>query len=84
MNGWNTGQYVDNGGPQNEFVIPKGFLTARGENTIAPAITPEQPGVGPDSAELVARGSVLGGVPSRQNDSPGYEAVFGTADSRRR
>ncbi|MGW0940875.1 beta galactosidase jelly roll domain-containing protein, partial [Streptomyces sp. NPDC002666] len=47
VNGWNTGQYVNNVGPQREFVIPAGFLKAQGDNTIALAVTAEQPGVGP-------------------------------------
>ncbi|HEY9331489.1 MAG TPA: beta-galactosidase [Streptomyces sp.] len=75
VNGWNTGQYVNNVGPQKEFVIPAGFLKARGENTVALAVTAEQPGVGPDSVELVNQGTVLGGVAGTQNTAPGYAAV---------
>ncbi|MFE7708118.1 beta-galactosidase [Streptomyces sp. NPDC057486] len=77
VNGWNTGQYVNNVGPQDEFVTPSGFLKARGANTIALAITAEQPGVGPDAVRLVDRGTVLGGVGGGQNASPGYHAVLG-------
>ncbi|GAA3475820.1 beta galactosidase jelly roll domain-containing protein [Streptomyces yanii] len=77
VNGWNTGQYVNNVGPQDEFVIPSGFLKARGANTIALAITAEQPGVGPDAVRLVDRGTVLGGVDGGQNASPGYHTVLG-------
>ncbi|MFD5654045.1 beta-galactosidase [Streptomyces sp. NPDC127039] len=82
VNGWNTGQYVNNVGPQNEFVIPSGFLKARGPNTIALAVTAEQSGVGPDSVELVNQGTVLGGVPSGQNTSPGYRQLFGASGAR--
>ncbi|KRV48371.1 beta-galactosidase [Wenjunlia vitaminophila] len=77
VNGWNTGQYVNNVGPQNEFVIPSGFLKARGTNTIALAVTAEQPGAGPDAVRLVDRGTVLGGVDGGQNPSPDYRAVHG-------
>ncbi|MFJ3706788.1 beta-galactosidase [Streptomyces sp. NPDC090053] len=83
VNGWNTGQYVNNVGPQTEFVIPSGFLTAQGQNTVALAVTAEQPGVGPDSVQLVNQGTVLGGVDGRPNASPDYKTVFGTAAKRR-
>ncbi|MDI3422172.1 beta-galactosidase [Streptomyces luteolus] len=82
VNGWNTGQYVNNVGPQQEFVIPSGFLKERGKNTIALAITAEQTGVGPDSVELVDRGTVLGGVSGGQNESPGYRELLGAERSR--
>ncbi|MFD8203028.1 beta galactosidase jelly roll domain-containing protein [Streptomyces sp. NPDC003470] len=84
VNGWNTGQYVNDVGPQQEFVVPSGFLRARGENTVALAITAEQSGVGPDSVRLVHRGTVLGGVQAGQNASPGYGELFGAARSRER
>jgi Glycosyl hydrolases family 35/Beta-galactosidase jelly roll domain/Beta-galactosidase, domain 2/Beta-galactosidase, domain 3 len=70
VNGWNTGQYVNDTGPQREFVVPSGFLRMRGENTIALAVIAEQPGVGPDAVRLVDRGTVLGGVPGGQNPAP--------------
>lgn len=82
VNGWNTGQYVNNVGPQKEFVIPAGFLKARGENTIALAVTAEQTGVGPDSVELVNQGTVRGGVAGRQNAAPGYATVHGKPTAR--
>ncbi|WP_405902199.1 beta-galactosidase [Streptomyces sp. NBC_00656] len=75
VNGWNTGQYVNNVGPQKEFVIPAGFLKAQGENTLALAVTAEQAGVGPDAVALVNQGTVLGGVAGTQNTAPGYAAV---------
>lgn len=83
VNGWNTGQYINDVGPQKEFVIPSGFLKPHGDNSIALAVTAEQSGVGPDSVELVNQGTVLGGVPGKQNASPGYEALFGTGTARR-
>ncbi|WP_239109690.1 beta galactosidase jelly roll domain-containing protein [Streptomyces coelicoflavus] len=71
-------------GPQNEFVVPSGFLRARGTNTIALAVTVEQSGVGPDSVELVNQGTVFGGVPAGQNTSPGYRDLVGDAGARGR
>lgn len=82
VNGWNTGQYVNNVGPQKEFVIPAGFLKPQGDNIIALAVTAEQAGVGPDSVALVNQGTVLGGVPSGQNTAPGYAAVHGRRTAR--
>ncbi|MFJ6463049.1 beta-galactosidase [Streptomyces sp. NPDC091387] len=82
VNGWNTGQFVNNVGPQREFVIPSGFLKAHGDNTVALAVTAEQSGVGPDSVELVNQGTVRGGVSAGQNASPDYEAVFGKRTAR--
>ncbi|TXS01603.1 beta-galactosidase [Streptomyces sp. col6] len=76
VNGWNTGQYVNNVGPQQEFVIPSGFLDPHGENTVALAVTAEQSGVGPDSVRLVNQGTVLGGVGGGQNAAPDYADVF--------
>ncbi|MFD7160566.1 beta-galactosidase [Kribbella sp. NPDC059898] len=76
VNGWNTGQYVNNVGPQNEFVIPSGFLNRHGPNTIALAVTAEQPGVGPDGVRLVVRGTVRGGVGGRSNPAPDWAALF--------
>ncbi|THA71052.1 beta-galactosidase [Streptomyces sp. A0958] len=75
VNGWNTGQYVNNVGPQQEFVIPSGFLKPHGDNTVALAVTAEQSGVGPDSVRLVNQGSVLGGVAGKQNEAPDYAAL---------
>ncbi|MEU9089417.1 beta-galactosidase [Streptomyces sp. NPDC048428] len=82
VNGWNTGQYVNNVGPQKEFVIPAGFLKAQGDNTIALAVTAEQSGVGPDAVELVNQGTVLGGVAGKQNAAPDYAAVAARRTAR--
>ncbi|MEK8142132.1 beta galactosidase jelly roll domain-containing protein [Streptomyces sp. M10(2022)] len=53
VNGWNTGQFVNNVVPQEEFVIPSGFLKPNGDNSVALAVTAEQSGVGPDSGQGV-------------------------------
>ncbi|MDN5797961.1 MAG: beta-galactosidase [Intrasporangium sp.] len=76
VNGWNTGQYVNNVGPQREFVIPSGFLEP-GANTVALVVTAEQAGVGPDSVSLVNRWTVAGGVGAQPNDAPGWAQLFG-------
>ncbi|MEV5603573.1 beta-galactosidase [Streptomyces sp. NPDC052299] len=76
VNGWNTGQYVNNVGPQREFVIPSGFLKPHGDNTVALAVTAEQTGVGPDSVRLVEQGTVLGGVGGGPNTAPDYADLF--------
>ncbi|MFC6704559.1 glycoside hydrolase family 35 protein [Flexivirga alba] len=76
VNGWNTGQYVHNIGPQQQFVIPAGFLKP-GANSIALAITAEQAGVGPDSLTLVNDWTVRGGVGGKANTSPTWSEVFG-------
>ncbi|HET8599997.1 MAG TPA: beta-galactosidase [Segeticoccus sp.] len=76
VNGWNTGQYVNNVGPQDEFVIPSGFLKP-GTNTIALAVTSEQGGVGPESVSLVDHGAVLGGVRQATNPAPDWSDLFG-------
>ncbi|MER5276454.1 beta-galactosidase [Streptomyces sp. NPDC002809] len=82
VNGWNTGQYVNNVGPQKEFVIPAGFLKPQGDNTIALAVTAEQSGVGPDAVGLVNQGTVLGGVTGKQNAAPDYAAVAARRTAR--
>ena len=76
VNGWNTGQYINNIGPQREFVIPAGFLKP-GANTVAMAVTAEGAGIGPDSVSLVNRWTVTGGVGGRPNDAPGWQTLFG-------
>jgi beta-galactosidase GanA len=38
VNGWNVGQYVNDLGPQQVFVLPEGILKHRGENTLALAV----------------------------------------------
>lgn len=76
VNGWNTGQYVNNIGPQQEFVIPSGFLKP-GANSVVLAITAEDAGVGPDAVRLVNRWTVAGGVKPRVNDAPTWKELFG-------
>ncbi len=44
LNGWNLGQYINNVGPQHTFVLPNGILKAQGANTLAIAVTTNDPG----------------------------------------
>ncbi|WP_194949893.1 beta-galactosidase [Actinomyces trachealis] len=54
VNGWNTGVYIGDMGPQNSFTVPQGFLNLKGENTIAIAVASKEAGAGPDSVTLTA------------------------------
>ncbi len=79
VNGWNTGTWVGNVGPQSRFTIPSGFLNKSGENTLAIALTTERDAQGPDSITLVDRGTSLGGVPTTLNTAPDYTLPVVTA-----
>nr|WP_284500861.1 beta-galactosidase [Bowdeniella massiliensis] len=54
VNGWNTGVYIGDIGPQTSFTIPSGFLNPRGENVIAIAVAAKDDGMGPESVTLRA------------------------------
>jgi beta-galactosidase GanA len=63
LNGWNVGKYVNNLGPQRDFVLPAGLLDEHGRNTLALAvIAPEPEADGPGPVSLVALGNQRGGV----------------------
>jgi beta-galactosidase GanA len=63
LNGWNVGKYVNNVGPQRDFVLPAGLLRETGDNTLALAViaTDAAPG-GPGPVSLVALGNQRGGA----------------------
>ncbi|WP_344470904.1 beta-galactosidase [Nonomuraea monospora] len=61
LNGWNVGQYGADIGPQREFSLPAGLLNERGTNTLALAVTAEQPSAGPGPLSLFTYGNVRGG-----------------------
>ncbi|GAA3533724.1 beta-galactosidase [Nonomuraea rosea] len=61
LNGWNVGQYGGDIGPQRDFSLPAGLLDEHGTNTLALAVTAEQPVAGPGPLSLFAYGSVRGG-----------------------
>lgn len=54
VNGWNTGVYIGDRGPQTSFTIPTGFLNPNGENVISIAVAAKEDGMGPDSVTLRA------------------------------
>ena len=68
VNGWNTGVYIGDRGPQTSFTIPAGFLNPNGENVISIAVAAKEDGMGPDSVTLRAVHSttkpVLGPTPA--------------------
>ncbi|MDO4791717.1 MAG: beta-galactosidase, partial [Buchananella hordeovulneris] len=70
VNGWNTGVYVGDIGPQNSFTIPSGFLNMNGANEVAVAVTAKTAGHGPDSVVLRAVGNTTGGMPFTLNQAP--------------
>lgn len=68
VNGWNTGVYIGDRGPQTSFTIPAGFLNPNGENVISIVVAAKEDGMGPDSVTLRAVHSttkpVLGSTPA--------------------
>ncbi|HEV2779952.1 MAG TPA: beta-galactosidase [Actinophytocola sp.] len=63
LNGWNVGKYVNDLGPQRDFVLPAGPLNERGENTLALAvIAPSASDGGPGPVSLVTLGNHRGGA----------------------
>ena len=54
VNGWNTGVYIGDRGPQTSFTIPAGFINPNGENVISIAVAAKEDGMGPDSVTLRA------------------------------
>ena len=65
VNGWNTGVYIGDIGPQSEFTIPAGFLEPNGENTLALWVAAKEAGTGPESIELVTAFSRTGAAVER-------------------
>ena len=65
VNGWNTGVYIGDIGPQSEFTIPAGFLDPNGENTLALWVAAKEAGAGPESIELVTAFSRTGAAVER-------------------
>ncbi|ATG50424.1 beta-galactosidase [Brachybacterium vulturis] len=66
VNGWNTGIYIGDIGPQSEFTIPSGFLDHHGPNTLAVWVAAKEAGAGPETIELVpvfARTGSIGTAP---------------------
>jgi beta-galactosidase GanA len=62
LNGWNIGKYVNDLGPQRDFVLPAGMLHEHGENTLALAVVSAGAAGGPGPVSLVALGNQRGGA----------------------
>jgi beta-galactosidase GanA len=60
--GWNIGKYVNDLGPQRDFVLPAGMLHEHGENTLALAVVSSGASGGPGPVSLVALGNQRGGA----------------------
>ena len=72
VNGWNTGVYVGDVGPQTRFVIPAGFINPHGSNTIAVAVAAKEAGSGPVSITVEPTHSVTGSLVGNLNKAPAY------------
>ncbi len=74
VNGWQFGVYINQYGPQTQFVVPNGILRGDGENSVAIASWGENDGTGGFGAlSLVVLDNVLGGVPVPDVQAPGYD-----------
>ena len=81
VNGWNTGLYAGNVGPQTQFTIPTGFLNPKGANEVVAVVSAERDTMGPESLSLVLVGNQTGSVPWAQNAAPAMPKVTLTASS---
>lgn len=54
VNGWNTGVYIGDIGPQTSFTVPQAFLNLSGKNTVAIAAAAKEDDMGPESVTLRA------------------------------
>ena len=79
VNGWNTGVYIGDAGPQSSFTIPSAFLNHHGDNVIALAVAAKEAGAGPESVSLVPVHSST--VPTRPQPSPGPAPTPGPSPS---
>ncbi len=76
VNGWQLGKYINNIGPQHEFVIPTGILNPDGRNTIAIAVTNEDGSTGGlGTVSLFSYGSPVSSLRVPPVSSPGYDAT---------
>jgi beta-galactosidase GanA len=72
LNGWNLGLYVNDKGPQHDFVLPAGLLRANGDNTLALAVWSNDATGGLGTVSLVVQGNYRGGVPVSDVVSPPF------------
>src|SRR3954463_3973865 len=74
VNGWNFGQYINNVGPQHTFVLPNGILRPHGHNSLAIAVTSNEPGAGGlGTVKLVNLGTAASSLQVSDVASPAYE-----------
>ncbi len=78
VNGWNMGQYINNVGPQQQFVVQPGIYNPNGSNTIAIQVITANAGGGPTGGGL---GSVeLVGAPNTASQDDTSPAItYGTS-----
>ena len=62
VNGWLTGIFIGDVGPQKSFTVPAGFIDPRGANDIAVAVIAKDAGMGPQRIRLVPHFSTTGAV----------------------
>ncbi|MDX2521192.1 beta-galactosidase [Streptomyces stelliscabiei] len=74
VNGWLIGRYLPDTGPQTRFVVPKGILRERGDNTIALAVWSTGKAAGPGSVKLIDLGASAGGIKVNTVAAPSYDA----------
>ncbi len=60
VNGWLSGIYIGDIGPQKSFTVPAGFIDPRGSNDIAVAVIAKDAGMGPQRIRLVPHFSTTG------------------------
>ena len=74
VNGWNTGIYIGDIGPQDSFTIPAAFLNLNGKNTAAIAVIGKEADAGPENVVLravhLSQMNALAPV-TAQTDNPG-------------
>lgn len=74
VNGWNTGIYIGDIGPQDSFTIPAAFLNLNGKNTAAVAVIGKEADAGPENVVLraihLSQMNALAPV-NAQTDNPG-------------
>ena len=74
VNGWNTGIYIGDIGPQDSFTIPAAFLNLNGKNTAAVAVIGKEADAGPENVVLravhLSQMNALAPV-TAQTDNPG-------------
>ncbi|MDO5736967.1 MAG: beta-galactosidase, partial [Propionibacteriaceae bacterium] len=75
VNGWHTGIYIGDIGPQKSFTVPAGFINPRGTNDIAVVVAAKTAGMGPQNIRLVPYHNTTGAAGDMEaNVAPDYPA----------